>query len=150
MRQARFTSNLDTRLVDEFDNTHMLLAPLEYECALLDMAIVVPRDFVTDFASVPRIVLAYLFFGGKGKRAAVVHDWLYSGGLRVTRDLADEVFREALVATGYSRITVDAMYLGVRIGGESRFNQPNVPQSVEVARMIRRAAAVTVSPMEAP
>ena len=130
---SQFLTPLRTELVDEFDDLHRLLEPLVYRSDLLAQLVVVPADFLTDFASVPRLVGAYLLFGGKGKRAAVVHDWLYSGGVRVTREQADDVFREALLATGYSAFTAGAMYRGVRWGGASRFSAPNVPQAAHVA-----------------
>lgn len=130
---SRFLCDLDTRLIDEFDDIHQLLAPLKYESDLLGLTVTVPKDFRTDFASVPRIVGAYLLFGGKGRRAAVVHDFLYSGGIEVTREVADRVFREALIATGYGRFTVSAMYAAVRVGGGGRFTAPNVPQAPHVA-----------------
>jgi hypothetical protein len=129
---SKFLTPLRIELVDEFDDIHELLTPLEYQSDLLGL-ITIPAGFRTDFASVPRIVGAYLMFGGKGKRAAVVHDFLYSGGLAVERDIADEVFREALQASGYSAFTVWMMYQGVRIGGAAHFNAPNVPQPPVVA-----------------
>ncbi|HEY8359264.1 MAG TPA: DUF1353 domain-containing protein [Ramlibacter sp.] len=141
--QAAFRSDLVTRLVDEFDDIHQLEQPLVFDSLVLApgglVRIVVPAGFKTDLASVPRIVGAYLLFGNKGKRAAVVHDWLYSGGINVTREAADAVFREALQATGYNRLTVAAMYAGVRLGGASRFTAPNVPQIAQVAALMEAA-----------
>ena len=136
---SRFLTTLDTRLIDEFDGINLLLAPLVYESDLLGQTVTVPKDFRTDYASVPRLPLAYLAVGGKGTRAAVVHDWLYSGGLGVTRETADAVFKEALLASGYSGFTAALMYAGVRFGGESRFTQPNVPQAPHVAAMMEVA-----------
>lgn len=133
-RTAHFVSvGLRTDLIDEFEDIHVLLEPLVYECALLDCTITVPKDFKTDFASVPRLPFAYMVVGGKGKRAAVIHDFLYSGGLEVERDLADKVFAEALSASGYGALVVNLMYAGVRVGGASHFNGPNVPQEPHVA-----------------
>jgi hypothetical protein len=139
---SKFLTPLRIELVDEFDDIHELLTPLEYQSDLLGL-ITIPAGFRTDFASVPRIVGAYLMFGGKGKRAAVVHDFLYSGGLAVERDIADEVFREALhassmvkdgkVVKSYSDFTIWMMYQGVRIGGAAHFNAPNVTQPPVVA-----------------
>ena len=131
---SRFLSDLDTRLVDESGDIHQLLAPLEYESDYMMRTIVVPKDFRTDFASVPRLPLAFLLVGGKGKRAAVVHDFLYSGGIEgVSRDVADRVFGEALLASGYSKWVAGLMYAGVRFGGESRFTGPNLAQEPHVA-----------------
>lgn len=127
------TAGLQTDLVDEIADVHVLLQPLVYWSDVLGRKVRVPKGFRTDFASVPRIVGAYLMFGGKGKRASVVHDYLYSGGLAVSRISADKVFREALVATGYNSFTVAAMYAGVRLGGASHFTGPSVPQDAHVA-----------------
>lgn len=136
---SRFLTDLVTRLVCEMDDIHQLEQPLVYQCDLLDMTITVPFGFKTDFASVPRMVGAYLLFGGKGKRASVLHDWAYSGGLNVDRETADLIFREALQATGYSAFTVWTMYQAVRLGGSAHYNAPNVPQPPHV-----------VAAMEAP
>jgi hypothetical protein len=147
-RRAEFCSDLDARLVDEHAGTDRLLAPLIYYSALLGCNVVAPAGFVTDYASVPRLVGMYLLFGGKGKRAAVIHDLLYSGylvrGRALTREEAEAVFREALEATGYSAFTVSCMYTGVRIGGAGRFNAPNLPQDRHVA------IAMTAGALEAP
>lgn len=105
---------------------------LRYYSPLLQKTIVVPKDFVSDFASVPRLVLAYTLFGGKADEAAVIHDWLYS--LRAyPRDVCDAVFQEAIQALGYSAFTSTMMYSGVRAGGWVSWNKPNVPQFPSVA-----------------
>lgn len=132
---SKFLTDLDTRLVDEFANIHQLLAPLIYDSDLLGL-VTVPKDWRTDFASVPRLPFAFALLGDKGKKAATVHDFAYSGGISVTRELADELFAEALRAEGYGMATVWAMYLGVRVGGASHFTAPNLPQEAHVkARM---------------
>lgn len=138
---SAFLSPLDTRLVDEFSGIHRLLAPLAFESDLLGTVVTVPQDFETDFASVPRLPFAYLAFGGKGLKAAVIHDFLYSGGKLpsgriVTRLEADQVFREALAASGYGRLVQTLMYAGVRFGGESHFTAPNLQQPDHVAAVM--------------
>jgi hypothetical protein len=81
--------------------------------------IVVPEGSVTDWASIPFIVQA-LIPKSIGKRAAVVHDYLYKtnglGGL-YTRKRCDEIFREALIVLGVPKRTVMELYWGVRVGG---------------------------------
>jgi hypothetical protein len=130
---SRFLTPLDIREKDEFEGTFELLAPLVYISDLLDDVITVPAGFITDFASVPRLPFAYLVVGGKGNKAAVVHDWLYSGGLTVTREQADKVFAEALAASGYGALVRGLMYSGVRLGGASHWEGPNQPQPAHVA-----------------
>lgn len=146
---SHFSTTLQTELVDEFDNIHRLLAPLVYWSDLLGCAVTVPKGFRTDFASTPRLPFAYLVVGGKGDRAAVVHDFLYSGGMLpsgriVCRHEADLVLREALAASGYGWLVQNLMYAGVRVGGESHFTGPNVPQPEHVA------AAMNPVDFEAP
>ena len=42
-----------------------------------EIPVIVPKGFQTDFASVPRVPLAYLFCGDTCHEAATVHDYLY-------------------------------------------------------------------------
>jgi hypothetical protein len=77
----------------------MLTEPLVYYSALLERDIVVPAGFVTDFASVPRIPIAYWLFGSRANAPAVIHDRLYRWG-DVPRLTADRVFNEAMRAEG--------------------------------------------------
>lgn len=133
---AEFRTALDTRLVNEIDDTHQLLADFVFFSELMGREIVVPKDFITDFASVPRLPFAYMVVGGKGKKAAVIHDWLYSGGLvgdwPLDQLTCDKIFAEALKASGYGWLVENLMYAGVRIGGEKYFKGPNVPQEAHV------------------
>lgn len=142
-RRSAFLTPLDTRLVDEFADTHQLLAPLVYYSELLQREVTVAAGFVTDFASVPRLPFAYMVVGGKGKRAACLHDWLYSGAA-ADRKSADRVFAEALRACGYGRLVENLMYAGVRFGGGSHYTEPNNPQPPHVD------AALAASNVEAP
>lgn len=107
--------------------------------------IVVPLDFVTDFASVPRAPILFLLAGGKADEAAVVHDYLYST-LRFDRRMCDKIFHEAIRAMGHSENLADAMYAAVRIGGASHYKLPNVPQTPAVqAQMDSFSAADLVA-----
>lgn len=133
---SKFLGPLDVREEDEFGGLFQLLAPLAYQSDMLRDTITVPAGFHTDFASVPRLPIIYLTEGGKGNKAAVVHDWLYSSG-NVDRKTADEVLREALIASGYSRFTANLFYAAVRVGGTSFWHAPKMPQPTQVRRMMR-------------
>lgn len=111
---AKFCNKLQTVMIAE--GVWEVAVDLIYSSDVLDMYIIVPRGFVTDFASVPRLPFAYLIFGGVGHSAAVIHDWLYSpkSGKGVTRAEADEVFHEALVVCGISKWRAWMMWMGVR------------------------------------
>jgi hypothetical protein len=135
---GKFLTPLDVREADEFGGLWELLAPLQYCSDVLCRVITVPVDFVTDFASVPRILGIYDLEGGKCNKAAVVHDWLYSTQC-VTREQADQVLREAIIASGYSASTAAIFYAAVRIGGGSHWKQPNVPQTPDVAVAMQAA-----------
>lgn len=81
----------------------------------------VPPTFVTDFASVPRIPLAFYLYGGIGDYAAAVHDYLYSV-CEYPREICDKIFREILIhVDGTSEARAQGMYLGVRLGGASHY-----------------------------
>lgn len=131
---------LDPLITEDVDNVRArLVQPLRYETQVVPLVITVPTGFVTDFSSVPRIPLAYLLVGGKARRAAVIHDWLYLGHGRpdgiiqggeavfpdqtaLTRAECDAVFFEAVQLT---HGTKDAwiMWTGVRLGGWWRWGQ---------------------------
>lgn len=80
-------------------------------------AFVVPPDFRTDFASVPRLLWP-LFppYGWEHTRAAVLHDWLYVAQM-VSRKDADGIFRRTMRELGMGRLRRWTMYLAVRAFG---------------------------------
>lgn len=78
--------------------------------------ITVPRGFTTDLASVPRLPIVWLLFGGQADKAAILHDYLYRTG-RVSRKEADRIFREAALEEGEGALTAWFMWLGVRLFG---------------------------------
>lgn len=87
-------------------------------------SVVVPRGFNTDFASVPRLPLAYLLAGGVGNAAAVVHDYLYREVPHAfTRDQADEMFYQALLACSVPRWRAWLMWAAVRIAGSGSYRE---------------------------
>lgn len=88
--------------------------------------IVVPEGFRTDLASVPRLPFIHLWTGGRANMPAVLHDYLYSGGMPdITRAQADRAFLESMAAVDEPKwaITRRAMWLGVRVGGWRYFRR---------------------------
>lgn len=118
--KARFLSTLRTDRVSLTSADRILLAPLAFSSALLDRLVIVPEGFVTDFASVPRAPLTYWLFGGVGDEAAVIHDFAYEKGL-VPRDVADDLYLEALEACGVAKWRRLAMWAAVRAFGAGRY-----------------------------
>lgn len=95
----------------------VLMENLRYQIGETSTVIVVPRGFVTDFASIPP---AFWSFGlsphGRYSKAAIVHDYLYwtQGCSREQSDnLLMIAMKESRVDTG-QRV---AVYDGVRVGG---------------------------------
>lgn len=101
--------------------TWTILQPLIYESSAAQRLFIVPEGFVTDFASVPRIPLAFLLTGDSAHEAAVVHDWLYRENT-VTRELADKIFQEAAHVSGEPGWKAWLMWVGVRVGGWVAWN----------------------------
>ena len=111
-------STFDLRQID--DDYFVLLDNLVYYSVKRGIRITCPVGFVSDGPSVPRVPLLYFLFGHRGKRAAVIHDWLYRN-LMFTRDICDDIYKEALIDSGKFKFTSNGMYAGVRIGGSYSF-----------------------------
>lgn len=117
---------MDSDGVAEGRGTWKLIAPLEYQA---DDGTVysVPIGFITDLASVPRIPLLFDIFGDRADLATTLHDWLYSidpvtGRHPVAdRETADKLLKEAALSQGCSIEVAEALFLGVRAGGESHW-----------------------------
>jgi hypothetical protein len=113
-----FESDLVVEYLD--DDRWRLIAPLVYRHdtipATMHHQVVVPEGFETDFASVPRLPLAYLLAGNTGHRAAVIHDYLYATQ-PVSRSMADGIFRRALSDDGEPWWRAQIMYAAVRLFG---------------------------------
>lgn len=141
--KAEFRSELEAEDYDEQDGIDKLLTPLLYFSAILGALVTVPAGFLTDYASVPRLPFAYAILGGKGKKAAVVHDWLYKSQ-SVERAVADSVFREALAASGYGAVVRAMFYAGVRVGGWYAWEQ-HARENTSIAQPSQVLAAMDVS-----
>jgi len=76
----------------------------------------VPADFITDFASIPWVLWAFLPAWGKYGKAAVLHDWLYQTHCK-TRKEADDIFYKAMLVSGTKEWKAWIMYYAVRIFG---------------------------------
>ena len=95
----------------------IVVRPLAYLTASGEL-IEVPHRFLTDFASVPRILTNILPPEGRYGRAAIIHDVLYWQQFPAfPRERADAIFLEAMEALGVGWFTRRTLWLGVRIGG---------------------------------
>jgi hypothetical protein len=77
----------------------------------------VPEGFITDFASIPRLVRGLFPSFGRHAKAAVLHDWLYLVGEPGKRAFADRIFLDAMEELGVSGFRRKSMYAAVRAAG---------------------------------
>lgn len=111
-----------TKLVCEKDDGKwVLFYDLGYQSDKYTKPIWVPMGFKTDFASVPRIPVAYWLFGDQAHEAAVVHDYLYVTG-DLGKDLADSIFLEAMEVSGVWAWRRWPMYWGVKYFGHHAYD----------------------------
>lgn len=77
--------------------------------------IVVPKGFITDGASIPRLfwVIIGSPFTGRYSRAALVHDYLYHTQ-QYTRSRSDRIFLEAMKTLKVFWLKRRAMWMAVR------------------------------------
>lgn len=79
--------------------------------------IIVPKGFITDFATTPRILWSVLPPFGRYAKCAVLHDYLceeFHRG-RIKRKEVDKIFLESMEAISIPFFTKWSLYLGVRI-----------------------------------
>jgi len=76
----------------------------------------VPIGFMTDFASVPRLLWVMIPRWGKYGNAAVIHDWLYWDQSRTRRE-ADQIFLEGMQVLEVSPLKQQLIYRAVRAFG---------------------------------
>jgi hypothetical protein len=78
--------------------------------------ITVPTGYITDLASIPRILWIFMPPEGRYIKAAVIHDYLCD--LAKTQDdyrYADDVFYEAMRVSGVTYIEAKLMYSVVKL-----------------------------------
>jgi len=85
--------------------------------------IVVPIGFITDFASVPRLLWPLIPSFGRYGKAAVLHDYLYSIQYKNSRSTCDDIFYEAMSVLDVKWWRKRLIYRGVRIGGWVAWNK---------------------------
>lgn len=94
-----------------------LTNPLSYE-TWTSSILTVPKGFITDGASIPRIFWALFPPTGIYLEAAVLHDHFYSGHYKwMLRLAADKLFLEAMEDLGVSWWKRKIIWAAVRVGG---------------------------------
>lgn len=127
---SKFLSELEVELMDD-DAVWVTRKPLLYESDRIG-TVEVPAGFYTDFASVPRVPIAYTFFGDKAHRESVIHDYLFriDAVPNVSFMTANKVFLEAMKLRGKSFLIRYPMYWGVCLGSIFCFHKKRVADSI--------------------
>jgi hypothetical protein len=117
---------LDTLEMTEISAKVFAIAdhPLRFKSDVAKRMFTVPVGFFTDFYSVPFwMPTIYVLIAALCDRSpAALHDWLYYSAV-TTREMADNVLREAMRTKGIPAWKCDATYWGVRAGGWSAWNE---------------------------
>lgn len=93
-----------------------------FYCSPLNRTLyVVPKGYVTDFASIPGFAKMFFPPFGDWAEAAVIHDWLYDVGEKGKKQEADRIFRVAIDEQSKGRTSSTIMYWAVSVGGGSAY-----------------------------
>jgi Protein of unknown function (DUF1353) len=127
--REKFISNLDTKALisrwkyDRFlDPVFYLLEPFTWTPNAPNVSniqpVTVPKGFVSDLASVPRVFYSLYRPDGEYSQAAVVHDYLYWTQERSKKE-TDLIFKIAMEDLELSRLDVSILYAAVALLGNS-------------------------------
>lgn len=78
------------------------------------------KGFITDGASIPKVLQCVYNPYGKWIKGAVIHDYLYSkhNDTGINRKLADKIFKFIMKETEVNKSTINKFYKAVRLFGE--------------------------------
>ena len=98
---SSFTDSLITSPLEDKENWWVLRKEFHYEVGYEGSGdtIAVPAGFVTNFASIPKILWSFFPPWGEYGKASVVHDYLYYSQKR-TKEESDYIFYEGMVVLG--------------------------------------------------
>lgn len=120
---SAFLSKLEVENVDDINaqgrGFWKITAPFIYQSDILGKTITVETGFITDYASVPRIPIAYWLCGDTSHLPAVLHDWLFHHHEVCSEQMANQVLLEAMEVNGEPQWRAEMIYLGVAVGGQT-------------------------------
>jgi hypothetical protein len=112
------------------------IEPLEYVIGSTPDKIVVPKGFVTDFASIPQAAWSLgLSPHGQYSRAAVIHDYLY-WAQACTREQADRLLLIAMKESRVGSFDEFLVYQGVHLGGQGSWDANARERHAKLPRVI--------------
>lgn len=107
---------------------YILSSPLYYESDLVGVVLVAPEGFETNFVTGRKLLFVRRIVQDKMNKAAVIHDLLYSNGF-VSREMADDVFYEAMIVSDVARWRAWAAWAAVRVFGGKFYQEPGEEQA---------------------
>ncbi|HUQ20920.1 MAG TPA: DUF1353 domain-containing protein [Gemmatimonadaceae bacterium] len=114
----------------------MLESPMIFKAGKKNpLILIVPRGFVTDYASVPRPLRLLLPREGTYGNAAVLHDYLY-WRQDCTREQSDNIMVIAMLEAGVSESTLRAIQLGIRLGGQGSWDTNRTERASGLLRTV--------------
>lgn len=115
----------------------VLQEPLLYEHPDTGEQFEIPRGFVTDLTSVPRLFWTAFPPCGKYTSAAVLHDYLYwINSPKCDRKCADDILLLAMKEAGVDIFTRTSIYSAVRVGGQDSWDENKKLRESGVLRVI--------------
>ena len=117
-------SKFTTPLILEFlpRRQRAVYEPFEYHVGELGSKeiISVPKGFVTDLASIPRVIWSFLPPHDTYGKAAVIHDYCYVHAIN-SKEWADNVFYESMGVLGIPKWKRKIMYWSVKYFGKGNY-----------------------------
>lgn len=98
--------------------------PITYKLNNKTKTILLPKDFVTDLDSVPRIPIIYAKYKGLSVVACTTHDFGYNikySGIN-SKDECDELFYQLMLHEGTEESDAKMIYEGVHLFGKEDYN----------------------------
>ncbi len=103
--------------------------------------VVVPKGFIADGASVPRMLWSFMPPDGTHRAAALAHDWIYANKgflaephLMWERFEADDVFLELMLKALIAPWRANIAFRGVRLGGWLPWRRSSGVPTIEPVR----------------
>jgi len=96
----------------------------------------VPKGFVTDLATIPSYLWAFLQKTGRYGNAAIYHDWL-CWEQNCTREEADRTFDRAMLNMGVDAVTRNLIWAGVRVFGGSYWDDNTAEKAAGGKRVLK-------------
>ena len=105
-------SDYPKAIIQRWDDRHFIVM---YEFKFYDYEFTVPQGFITDLASIPKVLWWLYPPYGDYMEAAIYHDYLYALG--IGKSFADKCFKQLMLNYGVSKFTAEIFYQSVKLFG---------------------------------